>query len=54
MKPCCDLYFLSTIACELFQSLPEEALAVLAINLTTLGDMVQVLITKETVCKQEQ
>lgn len=39
MDGCTDLYLLSTIACELAKCFSENELAVLATNLTALGDM---------------
>ena len=53
MKCCADLYFLSTIACKISDCLTEDELAVLAIELTTLGDMLSVLATKQSVCNKE-
>ena len=52
MNGCTDLYVLSTIACELAKCLTEDELAVLAINITTLGDMLAVIATKQAVCKK--
>ena len=53
MKCCTDLYFLSTIACKMADCLTEDELAVLAIELTALGDMLSVLATKQAVCNKE-
>lgn len=52
MKNCSELYFLSTIACQLADCLSEEELAILATQLTTLGDMLTVIIARETACKE--
>ena len=53
MKNCVDLYWLSTIACKMAECITEEELAILAIELTTLGDMLSVIATKQAVCKPE-
>ena len=53
MNSCSDLYLLSTIACKLAECLTEDELAVLAANLTALGDMLQVILAKQAVCKKD-
>ena len=53
MNHCADLYLLSTIACELAKCLTEDELTILAINLTTLGDMLAVIATKQAICAKE-
>ena len=50
MKCCVDLYTLSTIACKLTDCLSPEEAAFLATELTTLGDMITVLLAKEVLC----
>ena len=52
MKCCADLYFLSTIACKMAECLTEDELLVLGIELTTLGDMLSVIATKQSVCNK--
>ena len=52
MKCCTDLYFLSTIACKMAECLTEEELLLLGIELTTLGDMLSVIATKQSVCNK--
>ena len=54
MNGCTDLYVLSTLACKLAECLTDDELAVLAINLTTLGDLLQVLATKRAICKKDE
>lgn len=54
MNECTDLYVLSAIACELSKCLSEEELALLAIKLTTLGDLLGVVATKQAVCKPSE
>ena len=39
MNPCANLYFLSLLACKLFECLDETTLETLGADLTTLGDM---------------
>lgn len=53
MNNCCDLYFLSTIACRLAECLPEEELSVLATSLTALGDMLEVVLAQQAACKEK-
>ena len=53
MKGCTDLYLLSTIACKMADCLTDDELAILAINLTALGDLLQVALTKRTICEKE-
>lgn len=51
MNCCTDLYALSAIACKIAECLTEEELSILAANLTALGNMLQVIIVKQTSCK---
>lgn len=53
MNNCTDIYALSAIACKLAECLPEDELAVLATQLTALGDILQVLLAKQALCKKE-
>lgn len=50
MKNCRDLYFLSTIACQLADCLSDEELLLLASSLNTLGDMLAVIRAKQAFC----
>ncbi|MBD5135298.1 MAG: hypothetical protein HDT39_04955 [Lachnospiraceae bacterium] len=50
---CCNLYFLSTIACRLSECLDENELAILSANLTTLGYMIESLQAQKSVCKEK-
>lgn len=54
MKKCVDLYWLSTIACKIADCLTEDELAVLAIELTALGDLLAVIATKQAICNKEK
>lgn len=47
MKNCLDLYFLSTIACKLPECLSKEELAVLAASLRALGEMLEVVLSRQ-------
>ena len=51
MKNCCNLYFLSTIACQLAECMSPEELAALSTDLVVLGDMLATIIAREAVCK---
>lgn len=54
MKNCPNLYYLSTIACKLSECLSEEELAVLASELTVLGDMLASILARQACLKDEQ
>ena len=51
MKNCCNLYLLSTIACQLAECMDENELAVLSTDLVALGDMLASLIAREAACQ---
>ena len=52
---CSDIYFLSTIACQIAEYTPDnKELIVLATSLTALGDMLSVIATKRDVCTSEE
>lgn len=53
MNTCSDLYVLSTIACKLSECLTEEELIILAANLTALGDLLEVILARQSVCKEK-
>lgn len=53
MKNCSDLYYLSTIACQLADCLSQDELSILATQLTALGDMLEVIIARQAACKKE-
>jgi hypothetical protein len=46
MSPCTNLYFLSTIACQLAQCLDETELEILSADLTTLADMLASILVR--------
>lgn len=52
MNPCSNLYFLSAIACNLSECLSEEELTVLAADLVALGDMLEAVLARREMCKQ--
>lgn len=51
---CSNLFYLSAIACKIADCLTEEELTILAIDLTTLGDMLATIATRQAVCAAEQ
>ena len=51
MKNCCNLYFLSTVACQLADCLSKEELAALSADLVVLGDMLANLLAREVLCE---
>ena len=54
MKDCSNLYFLSTIACQLADCLPDDELAVLAADLVVLSDMLANMIARKAACHPEE
>ena len=53
MSDCKNLFFLSTIACQLSQCLTTEELAALSADLVVLGDMLANIIARESlICKE--
>lgn len=54
MSECCDLMFLSALACQLGKCLSEEELELLAPNLVALGDLLAVLIAKRGICSEKK
>lgn len=54
MKICADLYFLSTIACQLSQCLTEDELNLLSANLSALGDMLEVLLARRQTAGRDE
>lgn len=54
MNTCCSsLFFLSTIACKLFDCLDENELTILAADLTTLSDMLTSMLARQSACEDE-
>ena len=53
MKNCTNLYFLSSIACQLAQCLDEKELEALSKDLTALGYMIESLIAHQAKCENE-
>ena len=51
MKNCCNLYLLSTIACQLAECMSAEELAALSTDLVLLGDMLANILAREAVCE---
>lgn len=50
---CTNLYFLSTIACQLAECLDEQELETLSADLSTLGDMIESLLAHQSVCNND-
>lgn len=54
MNNCSNLYFLSTIACQLAECLTENEMELLAANLKALGEMLEVVSVQKTICKESK
>ena len=54
MNHCSDLYFLSTVACQLSECLSGEELELLAVNLRALGEMLEVISVRNTLCEKNE
>lgn len=50
MKHCSNLFYLSTIACQLGECLSEEELAVLSADLVVLSDLIANIIAHKNLC----
>ena len=50
---CANLYFLSTLACQLTACLDEKELEILSVELTTLGYMLESLLTRQSACNND-
>lgn len=50
---CSNLYFLSAIACKISECLPEDDLALLSADLTTLADMLASILARQAACNSE-
>lgn len=53
MNNCQNLYFLSTLACQLADCLTEDELAVLSADLVALGDMLESVLAHRDACNNE-
>ena len=55
MNNCTNLYFLSTIACQLAECIPDnDELVLLATSVTALGDMLSVMAARRDLCKKAE
>lgn len=55
MNNCCSsLFFLSTLACKLFDCLDKNELTILAADLTALSDMLTSMLARQSACENEQ
>ena len=50
---CTNLYFLSTIACQLSECLSEKELEILSSDLTALGYMIESMIAHQSACEDD-
>ena len=50
---CSNLFTLSAIACQLAECLSEKELNILSADLTTLADMLQSIIVRQTECSDD-
>lgn len=53
MNNCSNLFFLSTIACQLSECLSEDELNALAADLVVLGDMLVNLVSHQQACAKK-
>lgn len=53
MNNCQNLYFLSTLACQLASCLSDDELAILSADLMTLGDMLASIVARQSVCDKD-
>lgn len=53
MKNCSNLFYLSSIACQLAECLSEEELNALAADLVVLSDMLLNITAHETLCDKK-
>ena len=53
MQNCSNLYFLSTLACQLANCLSDDEIALLAADLVVLSDMLANIAARNAVCEKE-
>ena len=53
MNPCSNLFYLSTIACELAKCLSEDEISILSADLVVLSDMLANIVTRQNACKDD-
>ena len=54
MNHCTNLYFLSTLACQMASCLSDEDLAVLSADLVVLGDLLANILARNALCQATQ
>ena len=54
MNSCTNLYFLSTLACQMASCLSDEELAVLSADLVVLGDLLANVLARNALCQTPQ
>lgn len=52
MNNCTDLYFLSTVACQISECLSKDDLELLAADLKVLGEMLEAISVQQSACKK--
>nr|DAT32070.1 MAG TPA: hypothetical protein [Caudoviricetes sp.] len=53
MQNCSNLYFLSTLACQLADCMSDDEIAILAADLVVLSDMLANIVARNAVCEKE-
>lgn len=53
MDRCSNLFYLSAIACQLSECLPEKELATLAADLVVLSDMLANILAHQELCSEK-
>lgn len=53
MRTCSNLYFLSTLACQLADCMSDDEIAILAADLVVLSDMLANIAARNAVCEKE-
>lgn len=54
MNKCTNLYFLSTVACQLARCLSEDEVSLLSADLVVLSDMLANLQTRQDICGEKE
>ena len=53
MKNCTNLYFLSTLACQLADYLSDDEITILAADLVVLSDMLANIAARNSICSPD-
>lgn len=54
MKNCSQLFYLSTLACQLAECLSKDELTLLSSDLVILSDMLAGILTRQSICEEKQ